>query len=286
VKQDQGWAERFKVQLKDFRPQFDKLPSLNDLRAEKQSGKLSLKAVHQTMRRLTKQFDEPGPQMKQLEELSITSPVGDISARLYTPHGAASDGGPTFIYLHGGGWVTGSIESHDSICLRIASGSALRVLSVEYRLAPDHPFPAAIDDCEVALNWALDGHGAAHGIDAARIAIGGDSAGGNMAAFLAQKYRRQLTAQILFYPVMQMLELKPQKPGPQDMLQLGFVALKFIEEHYIVDADKTDTKVSPLLEDDLTGLPPAYILTAGLDPLRAEGKAYRAEVADFLRRHI
>jgi len=96
-----------------------------------------------------------------------------------------------------------------------------------------------------------------------------------MAAYLTQKYRKQLKAQVLFYPVMQMLELKPQKPGPQDALQLGFVALKFIEEHYLAGADKTDTKVSPLLEDDLAGLPPAYLMTAGLDPLRAEGKAYR-----------
>ena len=182
MKQDQGWVERFKEQLKDFRPQFEKLPSLNDLRDEKRSGALSVKAVHQTMRRLTKQFDELGPQMKQVEELSIAGPAGDINLRLYTPHGAVSGGGPTFVYLHGGGWVTGSIESHDSICLRIASGSALRVLSVEYRLAPDHPFPAAIDDCEAALNWAREGQGAPHGIDAARIAIGGDSAGGNMAA--------------------------------------------------------------------------------------------------------
>ena len=95
-----------------------------------------------------------------------------------------------------------------------------------------------------------------------------------MAAFLAQKYRKQLTAQILFYPVMQMLELKPQKPGPQDMLQLGFVALKFIEEHYLAGADKMNSKVSPLFESDLVGLPPAYLLTAGLDPLRKEGHAY------------
>jgi len=263
VSKSKEWVERLKVQLEGFRPQLEKLPSLDDLRAEKRSGKLSVKAVHQTMRRLTKQFDEPGPEMKNIEDIN------------YTPHGAASDGGPTFVYLHGGGWVTGSIASHEGICLRIASGSALRVLSVEYRLAPDHPFPAAIDDCEAALKWVLDGQGDAHGIDSSRIAIGGDSAGGNMTAFLAQKYRKQLNAQILFYPVMQMLELKPQKPGPQDRLQLGFVALKFIEEHYLAGADKTDTKVSPLLEDNLVGLPPTYIMTAGLDPLRHEGKAYR-----------
>ena len=263
------WVERLKVHVEQFRPTLDKLPSLDDLRAEK----LSVQAVHQAMRRMTRQFDEPGPKMKTVTDLSIPGPVGDLTARLYTPHGAVSEGGPTLVYLHGGGWVTGSIASHEGICLRIASGSALRVLSVEYRLAPEHPFPAAIDDCEAALIWALKGQ-AEYGIDADHIAIGGDSAGGNMAAYLAQKYRTQLTAQILFYPVMQMLELKPQNPGPQDQLQLGFVALKFIEEHYLAGADKTAPIVSPLVERNLSGLPPAYVLTAGLDPLRKEGRAY------------
>ena len=211
--------------------------------------------------------------MKAVTDISISGLEGDIPVRLYTPHGAVTEGGPTLVYLHGGGWLTGSIESHEGICLRIASGSALRVLSVEYRLAPDHPFPAATDDCEAALKWALEGQ-AEYGIDPAHIAIGGDSAGGNMAAFLAQKYRTQLTAQVLFYPVMQMLELKPQNPGPQDRLQLGFVVLKFIEEHYLAGADKTAPIVSPLVEENLSGLPPAYVLTAGLDPLRHEGRAY------------
>jgi len=256
--------EGFKDHIDGFRPQFEKL----------KPEKLSAKAIHQTMRRMTRQFDEPGPKMKAISDLSIPGPMGDMSARLYCPHGAMSDGGPTLVYFHGGGWVTGSIETHEGICLRIASGAALRVLSVDYRLAPAHPFPAAVNDCEAALLWAIDGKGADHGIDASRIAIGGDSAGGNMTAYLAQKYRKRLRAQILFYPVMQMLELKPQKPGLQDRLQLGFIALKFIEEHYLAGADKMSSKVSPLFETDLKCLPPAYVLTAGLDPLRKEGKAY------------
>lgn len=313
----QDWTNRLKEQFEAFRPQLDKLPSLDDIKPEK----ISLTVLHQTMRRLTRQFDEDGPEMKEIRDLSIPGPAGEMQARLYTPHGAVSSGGPTLVYLHGGGWVTGSIASHEGICLRVASGAALRVLSVEYRLAPKHIFPAAIDDCDAALQWALAGQ-SDYGIDGDHIAIGGDSAGGNMAAFLAQKYRRQLKAQILFYPVMQMLELKPQKPGPQDMLQLGFVALKFIEEHYLAGANKMDPKVSPLFEGELAGLPPAFVLTAGLDPLRKEGRAYAdkmksvgthvdyyhekamphgflnfarafqpakrvtTDVADFLRRHI
>jgi acetyl esterase len=261
--------ETLKEQIEGVRPQLDKL----------RPEKISVKALHQAMRRLTRQFDEAGPVMKQVTDIALKGPAGDISARLYCPHGAMSAGGPTLVYFHGGGWVTGSIASHEGLCLRIASGAALRVLSVDYRLAPEHPFPAAIDDCEAALLWALEGGGAEYGINPKRIAIGGDSAGGNMTAYLAQAYRKRLKAQILFYPVMQMLELKPQNPGPQDRLQLGFIALKFIEEHYLAGADKTSAKVSPLFEDDLQGLPPAYVLTAGLDPLRKEGRAY----ADKLR---
>lgn len=254
----------FKEQIESFRPQFEKL----------KAERFSVKKIHQTMRHMTRQFDETGPLMKTVSDILIPGPAGDISARLYCPHGAMSVGGPTLVYLHGGGWVTGSIASHEGLCLRIASSAALRVLSVEYRLAPEHPFPAAIDDCEAALIWALDGQGEEHGIDSKHIAIGGDSAGGNMTAYLAQHYRKQLQAQVLFYPVMQMLELKPQNPGLQDRLQLGFIALTFIDENYLAGADKTVSKVSPLLEDNLKGLPPAYVLTAGLDPLRKEGKAY------------
>ena len=114
-----------------------------------------------------------------------------------------------------------------------------------------------------------------YGIDPLLLAIGGDSAGGNMSAWLAQKYRKDLRAQILLYPLMQMVDMKPPKPGPQDVFQLGVVALTFIKKHYVVDADVNSTKVSPLFEKNLKGLPPAYILTCGLDPLRAEGRLYK-----------
>jgi len=153
---------------------------------------------------------------------------------------------------------------------------------LDYRLAPQHPYPAGPEDCETVLIWALAGHGLEElGIDPDNIAVGGDSAGGNMAAYLAQKYRDKIKSQILLYPLMQLMEFKPPKPGPQDWLQLGFMALKFIDEHYVAGADATDTRLSPLLEKDLKGMPPAYVLTAGLDPLRDEGKLY----ADKLQRH-
>jgi len=187
--------------------------------------------IHNNLRRMTNQFDTPGPDMRKVHDFNITR--------------------------------------------RVASGTGYRVLSVDYRLAPQFPYPAGPDDCEFVLNWALEGYGQDEwGIDRNTIAIGGDSAGGNMTAYLAQKYRDKLKAQILFYPLMQMVDFKPPKPGPQDWLQLGFMALKFIDEHYVADADPHETRLSPLFEKDLKDLPPAYVLTCGLDPLRDEGKLY------------
>ena len=233
--------------------------------------------IHNNLRRMTNQFDTPGPEMRKIQDFNIEDEAYDVPVpvRLYVPLNASEEPGPTFIYFHGGGFVTGSIESHEGITRRIASGTGYRVLSVEYRLAPQFPYPAGPDDCEFVLNWALEGYGQDEwGIDRQNIAIGGDSAGGNMAAYLAQKYRDKIKAQILFYPLMQLVDFKPPKPGPQDWLQLGFMALKFIDEHYVDGSDPNETRLSPLFEENLSRLPPAYVLTCGLDPLRDEGKLY------------
>ena len=233
--------------------------------------------IHNNLRRMTNQFDTPGPEMRKIQDFNIEDEAYDVPVpvRLYVPLNASEEPGPTFIYFHGGGFVTGSIESHEGITRRIASGTGFRVLSVEYRLAPQFPYPAGPDDCEFVLNWALEGYGQDEwGIDRQNIAIGGDSAGGNMAAYLAQKYRDKIKAQILFYPLMQLVDFKPPKPGPQDWLQLGFMALKFIDEHYVDGSDPNETRLSPLFEEKLRDLPPAYVLTCGLDPLRDEGKLY------------
>ena len=157
--------------------------------------------VHNNIRRMTNQFDLPGPIMRSVEDFNIPNDDYPVPVRLYTPIQASQEPGPTFIYIHGGGFVTCSIESHEGICKRVASGSGYRVLSVDYRLAPEHPYPAGPEDCEVALLWALEGYGQDdHGIDRHKIMLGGDSAGGNMTAFLAQKYREKIHAQVLLYP--------------------------------------------------------------------------------------
>lgn len=242
-------------------------------------------AIHSNIRRMTNQFDYPGPKMRDTLDFNVpaASDTGvDVPVRLYIPFGASNSAGPTFIYLHGGGFVTCSLESHEGIALRIAHGANIRVLSVDYRLAPEFPYPAGPEDCETVLKWALNGQGKdGYGIDPEQLSIGGDSAGGNMSAYLAQKYRKNLRTQILLYPLMQLVNFKPPKPGPQDWLQLGFMALKFIDEHYVAGADANDTRLSPLFETDLKGLPPAYVLTCGLDPLRDEGKLY----ADNMKYH-
>ncbi len=231
--------------------------------------------IHNNIRRMTNQFDTPGPEMRRVVDFNVPNGDFPVPVRLFVPHQASEAAGPTLIYLHGGGFVTCSVESHEGVVRRLASGSGYRVISVDYRLAPQFPYPAGPDDCEVVLNWAMEGYGQDdYGIDRHHLSLGGDSAGGNMTAYLAQKYRDKLKSQILFYPLMQLVDLKPPKPGPQDWLQLGFMALKFIDEHYVAGADTKDTRLSPLFETDLKDLPPAFILTCGLDPLRDEGKLY------------
>jgi len=258
-------ADRLRLQMEKLKPEAEQVYQ-----------------IHHNIRRMTNQFDTPGPDMRRVIDFNVPAEGEDVPVRLYIPHQASEEPGPTFIYLHGGGFVTCSVESHEGITRRVASGSGYRVLSVDYRLAPQFPYPAGPDDCETVLRWALEGYGQEEfGIDRHRVTLGGDSAGGNMTAYLAQKYREQIKAQVLFYPLMQLVDFKPPKPGPQDWLQLGFMALKFIDEHYVGGADTQDTRLSPLFEKDLKCVPPAFILTCGLDPLRDEGKLY----ADNLKAH-
>lgn len=228
-------------------------------------------------RRMTRRFDAPGPEMRSIQSFDVQG----VPVHLYTPFGPIPDQGPTLIYAHGGGFVTCDTVTHEGIIRRLANGSLCRVVSIDYRLAPKFPYPAGPDDVKTVVDWALSGQGREYGIDPAQIAIGGDSAGGNMAAWIAQHYRRRIKAQLLLYPLLQLVEIKPSKPGPQDWLQIGTVALKYIQEHYLIDADPTDTRISPLLEKDLKGLPPAWILTCGLDPLRAEGRLYAEKLERY-----
>ena len=220
-------------------------------------------------------IDVTPPPVESVRNLTIPGPAGDIPARLYIPNGSVTPA-PCLLFCHGGGYVIGDLDSHDALCRRLAANSGVRVLAVDYRLAPEHVFPAATDDVLAAFDW-LAGEGALEvGADPARLAVAGDSAGGGLAAMLAQARRRQLRFQLLIYPLLQMVERRKPKLKALEGHIFSAITLDQIARYYFADAaDAGDKRASPLLEDDLAGLPPTYIAAAELDPLMDEGQAYR-----------
>ena len=220
-------------------------------------------------------IDVTPPDIEATQELVIPGPAGDIPARLYIPNGSKAPAACT-LYIHGGGYVIGDLDSHDALCRRLAAKSGVRILAVDYRLAPEHAFPAAVEDCLAAFDW-LAGDGAEIvGADPERLAVAGDSAGGGLAAALAQLRRVQLRFQLLIYPLMQLVERSKAKPKVLHGHIFSAMTLDQIARYYLPsEAEASDPRVSPLLENHLTGLPPAYIAAAELDPLLDEGQAYR-----------
>jgi acetyl esterase len=210
-------------------------------------------------------------------ELDIPSEGGAIPATLYTPQGLPEPSG-LLVFYHGGGWVLGTRDSHDNAARFLALRAGVRVLSVEYRLAPEHPFPAAAEDAVTAFDYAHAKAGEL-GADPARIAVGGDSAGGNLAAVTAQVTTRRGGAapafQLLFYPAVDASTRRRSRELFADRFFLTDEHMTWFVDHYAPEGtDRTDPRMSPLLTEDLSGLPPAYIATAGFDPLRDEGEAY------------
>jgi acetyl esterase len=213
-----------------------------------------------------------------------TLPGGDgpRRARVYTPARARAKGAPGLVWFHGGGFVIGSIESHDGVCRALASRAGAVVVSVDYRLAPEHRFPAGPEDAIAATRWVLE-NAASLGIDPSAVAVGGDSAGGNLAAVVALALRGAPLApafQMLIYPVTDMTRSLPS----HRLFRAGFTlpepTILWFRERYLPDVSfETDPQASPLFAKDLSGLPPALVVTAGFDPLRDEGRAY----ADRLR---
>jgi len=206
-----------------------------------------------------------------------------VPVRLYYPDDATGPLG-ALVYFHGGGWVLGSIESHDYPASRLAALARCVVVSVDYRLAPEHPYPAALDDAERAHRWVVE-HAASIGVDPARVAVGGDSAGGNLAAALCQRMLRSdgpLPAhQLLVYPVTDLTSEAPSYALFADGFLLGRGGMRWFIDHYVPDpARRAEPDASPLLADDLSGLPPAHVVIAGFDPLRDEGVAYAERLRD------
>jgi acetyl esterase len=213
---------------------------------------------------------------------NIPGPGGDLPVRIYVPAtpGPEADGAglPVLVWYHGGGWVIGDLETADGTARALANGAGAVVVSVDYRLAPEHPFPAAVDDALAAARWVVD-NAAELGVDPARLAVGGDSAGGNLAAVVAQQLRDggpPIAFQLLVYPVCDAKLVLPSIDENAEGYFLEKATMEWFRGHYLGDGDRDDPRISPLAaaDDALAGLPPALIITAEYDPLRDEGEAY------------
>lgn len=226
-----------------------------------------------------KQLEPPQPVAK-IENRRVRGHGGWIPIRIYTPEGTAPL--PVFVYYHGGGWVIGDVDTHEGLCTAIANAAGCIVVSVDYRLAPEHKFPAAVDDAYAAARWVAD-NAASFGGDADRLAVGGDSAGGNLAAVVALMARDrgmfQLAFQVLIYPVTDHNFNTLSYTENAEGYLLSREDMRWFWGHYLAHVDDGDHPyASPLRARDLSRLPPALVITAEYDPLRDEGEAYAARL--------
>ncbi|HWP66824.1 MAG TPA: alpha/beta hydrolase [Candidatus Limnocylindria bacterium] len=223
--------------------------------------------------RLANTLVEP---VARVESLTVDGAAGPLGARLYVPSGTGRR--PLIVYYHGGGWVVGDLDTHESVCRFLASEVRAPVLAIDYRLAPEHKYPAAADDAVAAFRWAAREAGAL-GCDPARIAVAGDSAGGNLSAVVSQVTTREggprPAAQMLIYPATDLLDRHPSYRLFGDGFFLTAGEMEWYIGHYLPNTEAArEPKASPLRAPDVAGLPPALVLTAGFDPLRDEGEAY------------
>lgn len=234
--------------------------------------------------KMSEDSEAEAPQVADTIDGVIAGPAGPLPFRRYRPLGALDGPLPTLLYYHGGGFVIGTIETHDSTCRRLANHSRCQVISIEYRLAPEHPFPAPTDDSLAAFRHIRD-NALAFGVDAGRIAVGGDSAGGAIAAVLCQACRDAGETgpafQMLIYPATDARRGSASHREFADGYFLTQDVIDWFWKAYIpAGTDLADLRLSPLLAKDLRGLPPAFVLTAGYDPLRDEGRAYANRLID------
>ena len=215
------------------------------------------------------------PKPPELHEIRLLVLDGRVAVRAYRPSNEVL---PALVYFHGGGWVIGDLDTHDVLCRQLAAGARCAVFAVDYRLAPEHPFPAAVEDCIAATRYISANHKTLK-IDPARIAVGGDSAGGNLATVVALSARNAggpaLAFQLLVYPATDQRCASPSHARNGKGYLLTSEGIDFFSRCYLPDRNTlTDWRASPLLAPSLAGLPPALVLTAGYDPLLDEGRAY------------
>jgi len=228
-------------------------------------------------------FDQPEEVTRVDDRLVPGADDVDIPVRVYTPHEAVGGDAPLLLWLHGGGWVIGDLDTADATARALANRSGAVVVSVGYRLAPEHRAPAALEDSLAALTWSVE-NAELLGVDASRVAVGGDSAGGNLAAALCQRVRDDfgpdIDFQLLAYPVVDCTLSHPSIEENAEGYFLTKDAMMWFTGHYLGEIDPKDASVSPLHADTLAGLPPALVITAELDPLRDEGEAYAAALKE------
>jgi acetyl esterase len=231
-------------------------------------------------------FTQPEPpHVASMRELEASGPAGPIRLRSYRPLGTPDDAVlPVLVYFHGGGWVIGDLETHDTLCRELCNLSGTAVIAVDYRLAPEHRFPAAVDDALAATRW-ISANAAALKVDANRLAVGGDSAGGNLAAVVALAARDAgdlpIRFQLLVYPATDQRRGWPSHTANGQGYLLTKEAIDWFHDQYLGDdAQDQDWRASPLLAASHADLPPAFIVTAGYDPLRDEGLQYAQKLSE------
>lgn len=240
------------------------------------------RAVYRDRRSFTQ--PEPPP-VASVRDLEARGPAGPIPLRSYRPAGSHADAAlPVLVYYHGGGWVIGDLDTHDTLCRQLANLSGCAVIAVDYRMGPEHRFPAAVDDCIAAARW-VRANASALKVDPARLAVGGDSAGGNLAAVVALAARDSgdlpIAFQLLIYPATDQRRGAPSHTTNGQGYLLTRDTMTWFHDHYITDpAQDLDWRASPLLHTDLARLPPAFVLTAGYDPLRDEGLQYAQKLSE------
>lgn len=258
-----------------------KLPDLNplDLRG-------SADSLRRSFFRASRSIETDLPDLAEISNLIMDGADGPLKARLYIPKGAGIAPASGLVFFHGGGFVLGDLDSHDVVCRRLADGAKCRILSVDYRLAPEHKFPTAHADALAAWCWAVE-RSDLLGFDPDRIAVAGDSAGGNLAAYICQEANRagllMPAFQLLLYPLVQFADLRTKKLNFQEG---GFfispTLFDYFRDSYLSsDSERMDPRVSPLFADaeDFQGLPPAHLVLCGWDPLKHEGQAYADKLA-------
>jgi acetyl esterase len=237
---------------------------------------MPLDELRQLMHRDAVAFRGPMAEVGSARDLEVRGATGPLRARLWLPRGVDAPP-PLLLYLHGGGMVFGDLDTHESFCRLLCHHGQMAVLAVEYRLAPEHPFPAPLEDCLAAYGWARE-RAAGLGANPTKVAVGGDSAGGTLSAVIAWLARRDglppPLAQLLLYPATDLT----RDSASMGLFAEGFLLtredVRWFTRQYLAGADAADPRVSPLLASDHRGLAPALVVTSGFDPLRDEGEAY------------